>query len=51
MVVEVSFDGRILRTLQDPGGEVITLITAVTEHNGKLYLGSLHNDYIGVYTL
>jgi hypothetical protein len=51
MVIEVDDNGRIIRTLQDPGGEVVTMITAVTEYNGKLYLGSLHNDYVGVYTL
>lgn len=39
------------RILQDPWGEDITFLTGVTESGGKLYLGSLKNDYIGVYEL
>ena len=34
---------------QDPTGVDISMITGVTEaHDGKVYLGSLHHDYIGV---
>ncbi len=34
---------------QDPTGVDISMITGVTEaHDGKIYLGSLHHDYIGV---
>ena len=41
-------EGSIQRIYQDPTGSDISVITGVTEHNGKLYLGSLHNDFIGV---
>ena len=41
-------EGNIQRIYQDPTGSDISVITGVTEHNGKLYLGSLHNDFIGV---
>lgn len=37
--------------VQDPTGKDIRLVTGVTEYDGKLYLGSLENDYIGVYSL
>ncbi len=34
---------------QDPTGVDVSTITGVTEgHDGKVYLGSLHNDFIGV---
>lgn len=45
-----SGNGEV-RYIQDPKGEDIKMLTGVTEVNGKLYLGSLENNYIGVYTL
>ena len=42
-----TFVGRI----EDPYGKDITKITGVTVHSNKLYLGSLENNYIGVYSL
>ena len=41
-------DGQDKYIFQDPNGGDITAITGVTERDGKLYLGSLHNDFIGV---
>jgi hypothetical protein len=43
--------GRVTRVVQDPTGNDLKFITGVTEHQGKLYLGSLNNDMIGVYDL
>ena len=40
-----------LELIQDPYGADIGHITGVTVHDNKLFLGSLHNDYIGVYDL
>jgi hypothetical protein len=37
--------------IQDPDGSEIAEVTAVTVHDNKLYLGSLHNDFVGVYDL
>ena len=39
--------------IQDPSGQDISLLTGVTvsPKQDKLYLGSLHNDYVGVYLL
>jgi hypothetical protein len=41
----------ILRILQDPNGQDIDFITGVTVFDGKVYLGSLHGNFVGVYAL
>ena len=46
-VVEIDPGGRYLRSLHDPTGKHIKEITGVVEHEGHLYLGSLHGDRIG----
>jgi sugar lactone lactonase YvrE len=38
----------VYRIYQDPTGSDISVVTGVTEHEGNVYLGSLHNDFIGV---
>lgn len=50
-LVEVDKDGKVLRSLQDPGGEHVSIVTSSYERDGKLYFGSLLNDYIGKLTL
>ncbi|KAG7361056.1 hypothetical protein IV203_036156 [Nitzschia inconspicua] len=37
--------------IQDPTGEDVRHITGVTVHDNKVFLGSLENNYIGVYDL
>jgi hypothetical protein len=37
--------------IQDPTGADIGHLTGVTVHGNKLFLGSLENDYVGVYDL
>ena len=37
--------------IQDPTGKDIGALTGVTVHDNKLYLGSLENDFVGVYDL
>jgi hypothetical protein len=37
--------------IQDPKGRDVTSLTGITFYSNKLYLGSLHNDYVGVYDL
>jgi len=52
--VELANEGsgsKINRIIQDPDGRDLNMITGVTENGGKLYLGSLSNDFIGVYDL
>ena len=51
-VVEVDpINGGIIRLLQDPTGEDAAAFAGVTVQDNKLYLGSLKNNYIGVYDL
>jgi hypothetical protein len=42
---------KYIELLQDPHGSDISFLTGVTVHDNKLYLGSLHNNVIGVYDL
>lgn len=50
-VAELDEQGNIVRTLQDPGGEHLSTVTSAKEVGGRLYLGSLYNDRIGVLEL
>jgi len=47
LILAVDENGRILRSLQDPGGEVVPQVTSVEEVGGMLYLGNLSRDFIG----
>lgn len=44
LVVEMDESGKILRSLQDPGGRRVRGITSAEPHGGKLYLGSLEGE-------
>mmetsp|Transcript_6871 Transcript_6871/g.7496 ORF Transcript_6871/g.7496 Transcript_6871/m.7496 type:complete len:412 (+) Transcript_6871:66-1301(+) len=46
-----SSPSHISRLFQDPNGDHINMITGVTELDGKLYLGTLTNNYVGVLDL
>jgi sugar lactone lactonase YvrE len=50
-VLALNEAGRITKSLQEPTGEHLKEITCAREHDGFLYLGSLHNDRIGKYPL
>jgi hypothetical protein len=41
----------ITRIFQDPDGRDFSTITGVTEYDGKVYLGTLHGNYVGVISL
>lgn len=43
--------GLLMGILQDPGGVEIGMITGVAVYEDRLYLGSLKNDFIGVFDL
>ncbi len=47
MVLGLNEQGEVEVNLQDTDGSTVKEITSVQEHNGYLYLGSLHNDRIG----
>ncbi|RRJ84550.1 SMP-30/gluconolactonase/LRE family protein [Aestuariirhabdus litorea] len=46
-VLALDEQGEITSSLHDPSGEHLEMVTSAEEHNGYLYLGSLHNDRIG----
>ena len=50
-VIKLDEQGNILDSFQDPSGKHLREITSAFEHDGHLYLGSLHNDRIGKYKL
>lgn len=37
--------------LMDPDGSVVSHVSAVTEHGGRLFLGNLAKDYVSVLQL
>ena len=47
LVLEVDESGRVLRSLHDPGGLRVRQVTTAREHDGSLYLGTLHEAWIG----
>ena len=46
VVLALDESGRILRSFQDPEGEVVTSVTAAEYHAGDLYLTSITGDWI-----
>lgn len=51
LVLSLDENGNITGSLHDPTGAHLKEITSAREHDGHLYLGSLHNDRIGKYRL
>ncbi|KAK2077154.1 hypothetical protein QBZ16_004788 [Prototheca wickerhamii] len=53
MGIAIKFDaeGNVLKTLVDPDGTKVSAVTAITEHEGWLYLGTLVNNFVGAYKL
>ena len=51
LVLALDEQGKITRSLHEPTGKHLKEITSAREYGGFLYLGSLHNDRIGKYTL
>jgi sugar lactone lactonase YvrE len=47
LVIELDADGKVLRSLHDPGGEHFANVTSAEEHDGALYLGTLHEARFG----
>ena len=48
LLAEYDLDGNVLKSWHDPTGEKIEMITNAQIHGNKIYLGSVHHDYIGV---
>jgi sugar lactone lactonase YvrE len=51
LVLALNEQGQITQSLHEPTGQHLKEITSAREHDGYLYLGSLHNDRIGKYKL
>jgi sugar lactone lactonase YvrE len=51
LVLALDEQGRIVRSLHDPSGEKLCIITSAVEHGGHLYFGSLHEKKIGKLSL
>lgn len=51
LVLGLNEHGQVIYNLQDPSGEVVHEITSVEQYQQQLYLGTLHNDTIGVFPL
>lgn len=50
-IVEYDPVTNEMRLWQDPTGADLSYIASVVEHDGRLYMGSVHNRYIGVHEL
>lgn len=51
LVIDPESSTPVVKLLQDPSGRDISHVGGVTIYNNKLYLGSLTNDFVGVYDL
>jgi len=47
LILAIDGDGRVLRSLHDPGGERISHVTSVEPVDGALYLGTVKEASIG----
>lgn len=47
LAVAIDENGNILKSLHDPTGDHLRMITSVMPYQGRLYFGSLENDRIG----
>lgn len=45
-VSQVSPEGKVLEHLMDSDGSVVSSISAVTEHKGRLFFGNVVGDYV-----
>lgn len=50
-VLGLNEQGEIVANLQDTQGDIVKEITSVQEHDGFIYLGSLHNNRFARYKL
>jgi sugar lactone lactonase YvrE len=46
LVLELDANGQVLRSLHDPDGKHLSVVTSVHEEDGQLYLGTLLNPWM-----
>jgi sugar lactone lactonase YvrE len=51
LVARYDERGPVVESLHDPSGERVFEVTTAREHEGVLYLGNLHQDWLARYTL
>ncbi|KAL8624398.1 hypothetical protein ACOMHN_012798 [Nucella lapillus] len=51
IVVELDGDGKVIRSLQDPGGNKYKSVSEVAEENGLLFIASKKKNFIGIINL
>jgi sugar lactone lactonase YvrE len=51
LVIAIDSNGRIARSLHDPGGRTLSHITSVEPHGPELYLGTVEGRVIGRYSI
>ena len=44
--MQVSPEGHVLEHLMDTDGSVVSSISSVTDHNGRLFFGNVLGDYV-----
>ena len=49
LIIQLNSEGEIVESLHDPSGKSLSGITNVVERDGKLYIGTLEGDAVGVY--
>ena len=49
LIIQLNSEGEIVESLHDPSGKSLSGITNVIERDGKLYIGTLEGDAVGVY--
>ena len=50
-VIKVNSDGQPVMAMYDPDGSRVSTVSAVTESDGKLFLGNLGGDFVSVVKL
>jgi hypothetical protein len=50
-IARIDMQDLSVSILQDPDGQDSSLLCGVTVRGSRLYLGSVRNDYVGVYDL
>ena len=51
LILKVSAEGEVVQALGDPGGKVLSFVSAATEHDGMLFIGTLGNKGVPVLNL
>lgn len=50
-VIKISQEGEVLNAYFDPKGKKVSTISAVTEHDGQLFLGNLKSNFVSIVNL